>query len=110
MAMTLEAALVLPLSLSLIFSSIPPSVRLYQRIRTETRLLVQADSMSVDPPFIYAIAPLVQVPEGQSTVALQSGEERGAIAQEVLMTSPKLMFCLVTAVLDDLRLLGLVDP
>lgn len=110
MALTLEAALVLPLSLSLVFSLIPPSTRLYQRIRTESALLSKAQRLSVDPSTLYAIAPLIGMPKGQQSAAALTSEEGGAVNQEVLMTSPKLVFCLVTALIDDARLLGLVDP
>ena len=110
MALTLEAALVLPLSLGLIFSVIPPSARLYHRIRTESSLLAKAQPLSVDPSSLYAIAPLIQNPQGRTSAALSPNEESGAIYQEVLMASPKLVFCLVTAAIDDCRLLGLVEP
>lgn len=110
MALTLEAALVLPLSLGLICSVIPPSARQYHRIRTESSLLSKAQPMSVDPSSLYAIAPLMALPQGRTATALSLYEESGAVCQEVLMASPKLVFCLVTAAIDDCRLLGLVEP
>jgi hypothetical protein len=88
MALTLEAALVIPLSISLIFSLIPGSVREYRRTKTEATMLQKALRLSTDANSLYAFVPV------------------SGMANNVLMTSPKLMFCVVTAIIDDLTIMG----
>ena len=97
MALTLEAALVLPLSISLIFGLIPRSTQTYRQAASEVISMKQAVRLSTDPPSLYAF---VSVDNGLA------GESRS----DVLMTSPKLMFCLVKAIIDDLKMFGLAKP
>ena len=59
MALTLEAALVLPLSLSLIFSIMPLSDRLYRETGLEIRLARQENLLAVDPELLYALSPIL---------------------------------------------------
>lgn len=105
MALTLEAALVLPLSLSLILSVLPASDRLYRATGREIRLARQETHLAVDPEMLYALSPIL--PAENEPPALLPGAQRDseAIPHEALMTSPKLMFSLVKAVEDSIRLL-----
>lgn len=108
MALTLEAALVLPLSLSLVFSIVPPAARLYRQTIREAGHLKQAVRLASDPASLYALAPLAGSASASSGVSARAAD--GDQRSDVLMTSPKLMFCLVTAVIDDFKILGLSEP
>lgn len=105
MALTLEAALVLPLSISLILSVIPAANQRYRQSVKEAMVMKQGVLMTTDPGSLYAFAPITD-----ARVAPSTGTPSGTEDYSVLMTSPKRMFCLVTAVMDDLRLLGLAEP
>lgn len=109
MALTLEAALVFPLSISFIIGLVPPAVHDYRRIAGEAAALRQAARLAADPKSIYFLQPLSgSPPAGQAADgAAPPGAAAGGAAGDVLLTSPKLMFALVTAVLDDLQILGL---
>ena len=111
MAFTLEAALVLPLSISMILSIVPQAAQTYRQTVKEADQLQQSVSLSVDPPSLYALVPVTRADHpanDRSSTGLAIPRD-SVIWPEVLMTSPKLMFCLVTAMIDDARLLGLSD-
>ena len=110
MALTLEAALVLPLSLSLIFSIMPLSDRLYRETGLEIRLARQENLLAVDPELLYALSP-IRFGDGESSDWSPVPMSDDAHApDEALMTSPKLMFSIVTAVIDSIRLLETGKP
>jgi len=110
MAMTLETALVLPLSLNLIFSVLPASDRLYRTTGREIRMARQENLLNVDPKVLYALSPIL-LTEGEPPSML-SVTEKGAdtAPDEALMTSPRLMFSCVTAVVDSIRLFKAETP
>lgn len=104
MALTLEAALVLPLSISLVLSVIPAANQRYRQSVKEAMVMKQGVTMATDPEALYAFVPISQARVDPSAGTPSSSEDFA-----VLMTSPKRMFCLVTAVIDDLELLGLAE-
>lgn len=113
MALTLEAALVLPLSISLIFSLIPRSTQTYRQAATEVISMKQAVRLSTDPPSLYVFVSINNGLAGKTSGDLSAGttgDQSGKSRSDVLMTSPKLMFCLVTAIIDDLKMFGLAKP
>ncbi|NLC83611.1 MAG: hypothetical protein GX749_00840 [Ruminococcaceae bacterium] len=109
MAFTLEAALVLPLTISLILGTVPPAVNCYQQAVAAAGCFRQAARLTADPATLYLLAEVGAAPTGGSAAAGNSGGSAAA-GREVLLTSPKLMFCLITAVIDDLKILGLNKP
>ncbi len=96
MAFTLEAALVLPLSISLLIGTIPPAINSYKQAAAEAMQLRQAARLTADPSALYLLTEIEPATVGTNA--------------EVLLTSPKLMFCLVTAVIDDFRIIGAGKP
>jgi len=110
MALTLETALVLPLSLSLIFSILPASDRLYRATGREIRLARQENHLAVDPELLYALSPILLAEDGPPGILPATRSLNDSAPEEALLTSPKLMFSLVTAVIDSIRLLKAGAP
>lgn len=111
MALTLEAVLVFPLAFSLILGLVPPAVRDYRRIARAATALRQGVRLNANPASLYQLAqiPANLIPDPDPGRAVSSPAAAGT-NPDVLLTSPKLMFNLVTAVLDDLEILGLKQP
>lgn len=101
MAFTLEAALVLPMTISLILGTVPPAINCYRQAVATAGCFRQAARLTADPATLYLLA---------EVSATATTDEPAAAGREVLLTSPKLMFCLITAVIDDIKILGLNKP
>lgn len=114
MALTLEAALVFPLTISLVIGIVPPAIRSYRQIAAEASLCRQAARLTADPDSLYRLAPLSGAAgaggNGGSSGGSGGNNGSGAATATVLLTSPKQMLVLMTAILDDLEILGLAKP